>query len=67
MGQKNSLVRVAKFLDFNYGFMADDDLIFKKEGWDTLYANASYRTGYYHLVFDHFYKYKNKEYRLKII
>lgn len=67
VGQKNSLVRVAKFLDFNYGFMADDDLIFKKEGWDTLYANASYRTGYYHLVFcDHnFYKYKNKEYKVK--
>jgi len=49
--QVNSILKFAKDLDFDYGFRIDDDLIFKKSGWDDAYIEAIITSGYDHLVF----------------
>jgi len=50
-GQTNSLFSLASSLGFNYGFKSDDDIFFKKSGWDELYINAMNLSKYDHLCY----------------
>ncbi len=50
-GQTNAILYAAKHLQFDLGFEADDDISFKKPGWDVAYLNAVQRSGLGHLVF----------------
>lgn len=49
--QTNQLLKKSLEYDFDYGFKSDDDLLFLKSGWDTLYINAINKTGYDHLIY----------------
>lgn len=49
--QVNSLLKYVAKQDFDYAFRADDDIIFKKSGWDNAYVDAIRSSGYDHLVF----------------
>ena len=49
--QTNNLIKLVNFIDFDFGFKIDDDLIFLKEGWDTLYLNAAKKTKYPYLIY----------------
>lgn len=50
-GQTNSILYAAKHLQFDLGFKADDDISFKKPGWDVAYLHAVQSAGFGHLVF----------------
>jgi glycosyltransferase involved in cell wall biosynthesis len=47
--QTNSIFKYCENLDFEIGFKIDDDLLFKKSGWDDLYCESS--KTFDHLVF----------------
>ena len=49
--QTNSLLNSALKHDFDYGFKADDDIWFKKPGWDKLYIDAINSSGFEHLCY----------------
>jgi len=49
--QSNSILKYAEMLDFNIGFLINDDIIFKKKGWDTSYYDACDKTNFDHLVY----------------
>ncbi len=49
--QVNSIIKVLSNLSFDLCFKCDDDVIFLKNGWDSLYWNTVNRTGYEHLIF----------------
>jgi glycosyltransferase involved in cell wall biosynthesis len=52
--QTNSIFsNLQKFDDF-ICFKADDDMLFIDNGWDNLYINAIYQSGFQHLCFDHY-------------
>jgi glycosyltransferase involved in cell wall biosynthesis len=48
-GQCNTILDVCRRLDFDVGFKIDDDIVFKKPGWDDLYLNAMRASGFQHL------------------
>jgi glycosyltransferase involved in cell wall biosynthesis len=48
--QTNQIFRLCESLDFDVAFKIDDDIQFKRPGWDTAYVTAIERTGYDHLV-----------------
>ncbi len=48
-GQCNTIFDVCRRLDFEAAFKADDDLVFKKPGWDDLYLHAMRSSGFRHL------------------
>jgi glycosyltransferase involved in cell wall biosynthesis len=48
-GQTNTIFQLCRRLDYAIGFKIDDDLVFKRKGWDDLYINAVRRSGYEHL------------------
>lgn len=48
--QNNQILRLCQELDFDYGFKIEDDIIFKKQGWDDKYIEAIQETGFHHLV-----------------
>lgn len=50
-GQTNSLLALADSVEFVCGFKCDDDVIFKKPGWDVGYYEAIRGSGFDHLVF----------------
>lgn len=50
-GQTNSLFSAASSFGFDYGFKSDDDIFFKKSGWDDLYINAIKSSKYDHLCY----------------
>ena len=49
--QTNQILKFCSKMDFDFAFKMDDDLIFKKPGWDSKYIQASKKTGFDHLVF----------------
>lgn len=54
VGQCNTVFSLSKSLGFDAGFMVDDDLVFRKPGWEGLYLKAMEASGYDHLCFlDH--------------
>lgn len=48
-GQCNTIFDVCRRLDFAAGFKVDDDIVFKKPGWDDLYLESIRQSGYQHL------------------
>lgn len=49
--QSNSILKFCSELKFDFGFLINDDIIFKKIGWDISYYNAYLKTNYDHLVY----------------
>lgn len=49
--QTNKIFELSKKLSFDYGFKCDDDIIFKKNGWDELYISSINKYKYDHLVY----------------
>jgi len=49
--QTNSIIKTLRNLDFDVCFKVDDDVYFKKTGWDNLYLEAIKNSGYEHLVY----------------
>lgn len=48
-GQTNTIFQLCRRLDYAIGFKIDDDLVFKRKGWDDLYIEAARRSGFEHL------------------
>jgi glycosyltransferase involved in cell wall biosynthesis len=48
-GQTNTIFDVCRRLDYTFGFKVDDDVVFKKPGWDDLYIGAASCSGFDHL------------------
>ena len=48
-GQTNTLLQLSAKLDYHIGFKVDDDVIFRKPGWDKLYVDAVRASGFCHL------------------
>lgn len=46
----NNLILYANSLEYDFGFMMDDDIFIAKKGWEDLYYNTYKKTGYPHLV-----------------
>ena len=49
--QTNSLLYKSIDVEFDFGFKADDDIYFKKKGWDKLYFEAYKSSGFDHLCY----------------
>ena len=49
--QKNKMMKESYDMGFDFGFMADDDVLFSRNGWDDLYVRAMQKSGYDHLCF----------------
>lgn len=47
----NRIFKEALKDEFDYGFKMDDDLVFKKSGWEDLYINAIKKSGFQHLCY----------------
>jgi FkbM family methyltransferase len=50
-GQTNTIFELSQKVSFDIGFKVDDDLVFKKKGWDDLYIEAMEKSGWQHLVY----------------
>ncbi|MCC6468313.1 MAG: glycosyltransferase [Alphaproteobacteria bacterium] len=48
-GQTNTIFDLCQKIGFDFAFKIDDDILFKKRGWDTLYIDAAAASGYGHL------------------
>jgi len=48
-GQTNAIFDYCRRLDYDFGFKADDDIVFRARGWDELYRRAMTASGYDHL------------------
>lgn len=48
-GQTNTIFDLCRKIGFDFAFKIDDDILFKKRGWDTLYIDAAAASGYDHL------------------
>ncbi|MBL8704457.1 MAG: glycosyltransferase [Rhodospirillales bacterium] len=48
-GQTNTIFDLCQKIGFDFAFKIDDDILFKKRGWDTLYIEAAFASGYPHL------------------
>ena len=48
--QKNCLLAFANSIDADFTFLADDDVVFRRVGWDSAYMAAMHQTGFGHLV-----------------
>ncbi|WP_152088712.1 glycosyltransferase, partial [Limnospira platensis] len=57
----NTIFDECKNIEFDYGFYADNDVLFLKQGWDELYVNAIEKGGYAHLC------HQNHEYFKELI
>lgn len=47
----NKILKYSSEQDFDFGFKAEDDIFFKRKGWDNLYISAIKKSGYDHLAF----------------
>lgn len=47
----NKILKYAEENPFDVGFKAEDDIFFKKDGWDNLYISAMEKSRYKHLAF----------------
>ena len=64
VGQTNSIFGLCREIAFDVGFKVDDDVVFKKSGWDDLYINALQKSGWQHLCYlnqRHFIELRKKE------
>lgn len=48
-GQTNTIFEICRTLGFSFGFKIDDDVLFRKQGWDHLYMAAVRESGFDHL------------------
>ncbi len=48
-GQTNTIFELCQKIGFDFAFKIDDDILFKKRGWDKLYIDAARASGYPHL------------------
>jgi GT2 family glycosyltransferase len=48
--QTNCIIKYLDSVDFDLCFKVDDDVFFKRKGWDSLYYKEICRTGFDHLV-----------------
>lgn len=48
-GQTNTIFELCRKIGFDFAFKIDDDILFKKRGWDKLYVEAAAASGYPHL------------------
>ena len=48
-GQTNTIFELCQRIGFDFAFKIDDDILFKKRGWDRLYIEAARASGYPHL------------------
>jgi hypothetical protein len=48
--QKNCLLALANAVDADVTFLADDDIVFRRTGWDVAYMAAMQATGFGHLI-----------------
>ena len=48
-GQTNTIIELCQKIGFDFAFKIDDDVLFKKRGWDKLYVEAARAAGYPHL------------------
>ena len=48
-GQCNTIFDACRRRSFDVGFKIDDDIVFKKRGWDDLYLDAMQASGFQHL------------------
>jgi len=51
VGQCNTIFEQARQIEFDYLFVADDDVVFKGPGWDSAYVSAIKFTGVKHLCY----------------
>jgi hypothetical protein len=51
VGQTNTIFALSRKIGFDLGFKVDDDLIFKRPGWDDLYLEAIARSNFQHLCY----------------
>ena len=58
--QTNTIFDICNKLDFDFAFKSDDDIIFKKSGWDDNYFNTAMTTKMYHLCFNDINRIKRK-------
>jgi glycosyltransferase involved in cell wall biosynthesis len=49
--QTNSIFKLVENIDYNFGFIMNDDILVKKLNWDKRYYNISKKYKYDHLVF----------------
>lgn len=49
--QTNSILEVCNYINYDFGFIVDDDIYFKESGWDDLYINAYLKYNIAHLVY----------------
>lgn len=64
VGQTNEIFDLARSLNFDVGFKADDDVIFEESGWAGLYIDAIRTSGFDHLCYlneEHFLELRKKE------
>jgi glycosyltransferase involved in cell wall biosynthesis len=71
-GQFNSLNDLALAVGYDVCFHADDDVVFEKPGWDTLYIDAMKKSGFHHICYRNLQHYetlirkqKDPAYRIK--
>lgn len=48
-GQTNTIFELCQKIGFDFAFKIDDDILFKKRGWDKVYIDAARASGYPHL------------------
>lgn len=49
--QTNAILKKSMEIGFDFGFKADDDIIFLNKNWDSLYMGAAKKYRYYHMVY----------------
>lgn len=48
-GQTNTIFEICRTIGFSFGFKIDDDVLFRKPGWDHLYRESAQESGFDHL------------------
>ena len=48
-GQMNTIFEICRTIGFSFAFKIDDDVLFRKPGWDHLYIDAAQQSGFDHL------------------
>ncbi len=51
VGQTNTIFELCKKIGFDMAFKADDDVVFKQDGWDRAYLDAVRLSGWKHLCY----------------
>jgi len=62
--QTNSIFRLVENVDYNFGFIMNDDILVKTINWDKIYYEVSNKNKYDHLVFFDK-KFKSNDHKIK--